>query len=139
MNKFVNIAILVLLAVFISFRINVACNELAKPGETSPIEAMDLDLPVIFQGTIPCMECPDATVTLHLEGTSYLLQHKTEGTPETTLEERGSWELRADTLFTFDTASNLATTYLLTDQDLIPLDRPANATYPRRLEKVTPD
>ena len=70
MNKFINITILVLLAIFISFRINIACNELRKSGEAEQ-ENAELSIPSSFTGILPCADCPGIQYVLTLDENSF--------------------------------------------------------------------
>jgi uncharacterized membrane protein len=124
MNKFANIAILVLLGIFISFRINVACNQLAQENEV--ITDADTELPALFTGVLPCASCP---------GIQYLLILKKDSFEEVSLyidrnpgefTETGTWNINRDTLRISDDSGRLLKSFLYRENELLLLDREEN-------------
>lgn len=100
MNRVINIGVLLLLVLFISFRVNVACNEL-RSDKTGNI-SIQPELPKTFIGFIPCNSCPDIQYTLILESERYVEISDSITGKTAPVHIEGHWKLKSDTLFIFD-------------------------------------
>lgn len=122
MNRFINIGILLLLVLFISFRVNVACNELMsnKPlQEITPFKT-----PVIFSGILHCNACVGIDYTLTLESDKYLENNLYVADDMGLIEIEGTWDFRSDTLFLYIEESLEYKRYLWKGNELILLNGP---------------
>ncbi len=122
MNKFINITILVLLAVFISFRINIACNELRKSGETEQ-ENTELSIPSSFTGILPCADCPGIQYVLTLDDNSFTEVSWYKDRSHEPFVTEGSWDQSGDTLRIFENEQDHLKTFLIEGRQLILLDQ----------------
>jgi uncharacterized membrane protein len=123
-NKVLNILILFLLALFISFRLVTACNQLDRTSESeTESDQTDMNLPVIYSGTIPCADCPGIEVYLLLEEKNLFteLNWYRDRSPEPFVEE-GTWELKGDSLSLFNSDRSLLRTYLYDGDTITMLD-----------------
>jgi uncharacterized membrane protein len=127
MNKLVNIVILVLLALFISFRINVACNQLAEQKKTEEPKAdMEIEFPAFYSGVLPCASCPGIQYTLILkEGRYEEISGYIDREPGW-FTETGIWTLIDDTLRILDNDHQPIKTFLYLDNALELLNREEN-------------
>lgn len=99
MNRFLNIGILLLLVLFISFRINVACNELRsdRPAQvTTPFK-----LPVTFGGLVSCTTCSGIDYSLTLESDRFLENNIYIEDEMEPIQIEGTWDFRSDTLYLY--------------------------------------
>lgn len=96
MNRFINIGILFLLVLFISFRINVACNELRseKPQE----EKLPFEIPITFNGILSCSNCVGIDYILILENDRFHEKNNYMDDGMGAIEVYGRWDFRSDTL-----------------------------------------
>jgi len=125
-NKFINITILVLLTVFILFRINTALNQMNSDDEqvSQSIE----DLPAVFSGVLPCADCPgiETVIVLNETGFEELSHYQERG--NNLFQEEGTWSLSGDTLKLYRSEDELYKAFIfsrdqikLMDQDLQPI------------------
>ena len=125
-NKFINITILVLLTVFILFRINTALNQMNSDDEqvSQSIE----DLPAVFSGVMPCADCPgiETVIVLNETGFEELSHYQERGS--NLFQEEGTWSLSGDTLKLYRSEDELYKAFIfsrdqikLMDQDLQPI------------------
>jgi copper homeostasis protein (lipoprotein) len=121
MNRVINIGILLLLVLFISFRVNVACNELRS--DKSGSEAVQAELPVTFTGLLPCDDCPDIQYTLTLEEERYVEKSFSIEGESAPLQSEGIWELISDTLYLFKENTYPDKRFLWKDDKIILLDQ----------------
>lgn len=111
--------------VFISFRINIACNELRKTGE-SEAEKADLSIPASYTGVLPCASCPGIRYALILGDENFTeASWYIDRDPEPFVTE-GIWETSGDTLRLFDDDRNRIKTFLVEGRHLILLDQSDN-------------
>jgi len=113
MNKFANIAILILLAVFISFRINVACNELSRDSSTTGTLSSSIELPASFYGTLTCNTCPETYIELHLDRDIYSETRQYSTRDFMPYAGMGNWNLSGDTLTTYKDSGLANLTFLV--------------------------
>ena len=121
MNRVINIGILLLLVLFISFRVNVACNELRS--DRSSGETKHIELPVSFSGTIPCNSCPDIQYFLTLESEKYVENSLPIDEETAPLHTEGLWELKSDTLYIYSEYDIPVKRFLWRDYEIILLDQ----------------
>ena len=100
MNRFVNIGILLLLVLFISFRVNVACNELRS--EKTQQEIFPFEIPVTFSGILSCSNCVDIVYTLTLENDRFYEKNNYLDDETDPVEMDGRWDFRSDTLYLYN-------------------------------------
>lgn len=122
-NKIINITILLLLVLFISFRISMACEQMNRDADDTLTESEQIDnLPVTFSGQLPCADCPAIDYYLLIEEDGFTgLSWYRDRSPDP-LEETGRWELRDDTLSIYDEHDGLLKTFLFEDDRLTLLD-----------------
>ncbi len=122
-NKAINIIILLLLILFISFRLNVACSQMDREGEQHISEEIE-NLPVVFYGTLPCADCPAIDYHIVIEEESFTeLSWYRDRDPDP-FKKTGEWVLRDDTLRIFDGETDeLVKTFHFDDDHLTLLDR----------------
>ena len=121
MNKIINIGILLLLILFISFRVNVACNELRS--DRLGAEAVQAELPVTYTGLLPCDNCPDIQYTLTLDIGKYVEKSFSIEGESAPLQSEGIWELRSDTLYIYNENTSPEKRFLWKDDEIILLDQ----------------
>ena len=120
-NKVVNITILVLLAVFIIFRVNTALNQMNK-GEQVQSGTIE-DLPAVFTGVMPCADCPgiEYIVVLNEDGFEELSHYLDRGSNLYQVE--GVWSLTGDTLKLYRDEEELHKAFLYGRDQIRLLDR----------------
>lgn len=122
-NKVVNITILVLLTVFILFRVNTALKQMNSEDEqkSQTIE----DLPAVFTGVLPCADCPgiESIIVLNEDSFEELSHYQDRGNNLYRVD--GTWTLTSDTLKLFRIEDELHKAFVysrdqikLLDQDL---------------------
>lgn len=125
-NKTVNIIIVVLLVLFISFRLSVACDELNRdrtpPADLSESEQID-NLPLSFTGTVPCDGCPDTEVHLHIEEDCFELLEWDLSDDLPSEPKKGHWVLSGDTLTIYSTELEPHAQFLFSEDRVNPIDR----------------
>lgn len=99
MNRVINIGILLLLALFISFRVHVAFSELRSVESIR--SGLPFDLPVTFNGIVPCTTCVGIDYTLTLENDRYLENNIYIEDEMGTIQIEGIWDFRSDTLYLY--------------------------------------
>lgn len=121
-NKFINIVILLLLALFISFRLFTACNQMNNEPQAELNDTIDSP-PAVFRGMIPCADCPGIDVYLLLEENNRFreLNWFRDRSPEPFVTE-GTWTLQGDTLTLFSNEDNRLKTFLYKEESIIMLD-----------------
>lgn len=117
MNRFINIGILLLLVLFISFRVNVACNELNSEQLTS--EILPFEIPVTFIGTLPCTSCMGIENTLILEEDRYIDNNTYIAGEMEPIRIEGTWKFRSDTLYLYIDEILNYKTFFWDDNELI--------------------
>jgi len=113
-NKLLNILILLLLALFMSFRLFTACNQMEADMEPQSEQSDPIDsLPSGYTGLIPCADCPGIEVYLLLEENNRFteLNWYRDRNPEPFVTD-GTWHLRADTLTIYNSDLERLKTYL---------------------------
>lgn len=118
MNKFVNIAILVLLGVFISFRINVACNELSKNKSSGDTFSALIDIPSTYHGTFNCTTCPETHIELSLNHDIYSETRQFSTRDFMPYTGMGKWQISGDTLTTYKDSGLTNLTFLIRPDSL---------------------
>lgn len=122
MNKFINITILLLLGIFISLRINVACSELEKLSDEKTAEET-FSIPVSYSGVLPCASCPGIRYVLVLEDEGFTEASWYIDRDQLPIVQKGDWQQTSDTLRLFDDSGELLKSFLLDDRDIILLDQ----------------
>lgn len=97
MNKILNISLLLLLVIFISFRVTTACSEIERAGQNTPFS----DLPRTYTGTLPCADCPGNLYHFQIMEDSFIELSWYLDLDSGPAEETGSWDFRGDTLFAY--------------------------------------
>jgi uncharacterized membrane protein len=122
-NKIINITILLLLVLFISFRISLACEQMDRDADATFTESEQIDnLPVTFSGQLPCADCPAIDYYLLIEEDGFTgLSWYRDRSPDP-FEESGRWELRDDTLSIYDGDDTRLKTFLYNNDRLTLLD-----------------
>ncbi|MCC5906074.1 MAG: copper resistance protein NlpE N-terminal domain-containing protein [Balneolaceae bacterium] len=137
MNKVVNIAIIILLAIFISFRINVACNELAREKQLETPQAdTKIELPAFYTGVLPCASCPGIQYWLILKEDHYEEISRYQDRDPTDFSKTGLWTLASDTLRILDDDYQTVKTFLLDDVVLELLDSDENSIDTEHPESI---
>lgn len=119
-NKVINITIILLLAIFISIRLSVACEQLHKEKANS--EDHQPEIPAAFSGTISAASAPGVEYFLVIEEekfkeVSWFIDR--DPTPFTT---EGTWELNGDTLRLFSENGEHIKSFLYSTHELLLLD-----------------
>jgi uncharacterized membrane protein len=122
-NKVINIIILLLLILFISFRLNVACSQMDRESEQRISEEIE-NLPLTFYGILPCADCPAIDYHIVIEEESFTeLSWYRDREPDP-FKNTGDWVLRDDTLRIYDGETDqLLKTFLFSDRQLTLLDQ----------------
>jgi uncharacterized membrane protein len=121
LNKYINISILLILGIFISLRINVACSELEKlSDEEVPEETFSV--PVSYSGVLPCASCPGIQYSLVLEDEKFTEASWYIDKDPNPFVKNGTWQQSADTLRLFDDSGELLKSFLLEGREIILLD-----------------
>lgn len=120
-NKIINITIVSLLVLFISFRLTTACGEMNNRDqvqESDPIE----ELPAVFTGMLPCADCPGIEMHLLIEEEGYTeLSWYRDRSPDPFMTE-GNWALKNDTLSLYIDNNELLKVYLYDGETITLLD-----------------
>ncbi len=98
-NKIINITIIVMLIIFISFRISIACEELQKDSQN--FEYPVIDLPAAFTGSLPEISSSETVYYLelnqeHFKEVTFYRDNKLNSSVTA-----GTWTQSADTLYLF--------------------------------------
>lgn len=121
-NKIINITILALLVLFISFRLTTACGEMdnrEQVRESDPIE----ELPAVFTGMMPCADCPGIEMHLLIDEDGFTeLSWYRDRSPEP-FKTEGTWVLNSDTLSLYSSENELLKSYLFDGETVKLLDR----------------
>lgn len=117
MNRFINIGILLLLVLFISFRVNVACNELRSDQPTP--ETQPFKIPATFSGILPCTTCVGIENTLTLENDRYIENNIYIEDEMEPIQIEGTWEFKSDTLYLYIDEILTYKTFLWEENELI--------------------
>lgn len=119
MNKFINIGILLLLVLFISFRINVACNQLDKKPA---VEKSNLAIPSTHETVLPCASCPGIEYSLTLNEDLFLEKNIYIDRAEQPVQIVGVWEVRSDTLILINDKDLIHKRFIIANDSLTLLD-----------------
>jgi len=122
LNKYINISILLILGIFISLRINVACSELEKLSDEETNEE-SFSIPVSYSGVLPCASCPGIQYSLVLEDEKFTEASWYIDRDPNPFVNKGTWQQSADTLRLFDDSDELLKTFLLDDREIVLLDQ----------------
>ena len=125
-NKVINITILVLLTVFILFRINTALKQMSS--DDKQVSQSIENLPAVFTGVLPCADCPGIESTLVLNENSFEEFSHYRNRGNNLYQVDGTWTLTGDTLKLYRVEGELHKAFLysrdqikLLDQDLQPI------------------
>jgi len=141
-NKVINITILVLLTVFILFRINTALKQMSS--DDKQVSQSIENLPAVFTGVLPCADCPGIESTLVLNENSFEEFSHYRNRGNNLYQVDGTWTLTGDTLKLYRVEGELHKAFLysrdqikLLDQDLQPItgDLEEYYTLDRSLEQ----
>lgn len=119
-NKFINIGILLLLVIFISFRINVACNQLDKKPD-NPSSSI-LNIPSDFEAVLPCASCPGIEYKLTLTENRFIESNVYIDRSDQPVEIDGIWEIQSDSLFLLKDNERIHKRFIISNHSLILLD-----------------
>jgi len=119
-NKVVNITILVLLAVFIIFRINTALNQMNSDNQQT--SASIENLPAVFSGVLPCADCPgiESIVALYDDRFEELSHYRDRG--NNLYQVDGNWALTGDTLKLYRVEDEIHRAFLFSREEIRLLD-----------------
>lgn len=130
MNKFINIGILLLLLIFISFRINVACNQLEKePAD----EETGLVIPSTYETVLPCASCPGIEYSLTLDENLFLEKNTYIDRSNVPVQIEGIWEIQSDTLILMNDKELIHKRFMITNGSLTLLDNEGDPMLPLNL------
>ena len=120
-NKFINITILVLLTVFILFRINTALNQMNSDDEqvSQSIE----DLPAVFSGVMPCADCPGIETVIVLNETGFEELSHYQERESNLYQAEGTWSLSGDTLKLYRSEDELYKAFIFSREQIKQLDQ----------------
>jgi uncharacterized membrane protein len=119
-NKIINITILVLIVLFVSFRVSTACSEMNKTEQVRSSDPIE-NLPVTFSGFTPCADCPGIDYYLLIEEDGFKeLKWYRDRSPDP-FEQRGEWVLNGDTLTIYDENNVRLNRFLYREDQLIML------------------
>ncbi|MFO7798613.1 copper resistance protein NlpE N-terminal domain-containing protein [Rhodohalobacter sp.] len=120
-NKVVNITILVLLVVFILFRVNTALKQMNSKEEQ--ISQSIENLPAVFSGILPCADCPgiESIVVLNEESFEELSHYQDRG--NNLYQVDGTWTLTGDTLKLYRVEDELHKAFVYSREQIKLLDR----------------
>ena len=120
-NKFINITILVLLTVFILFRINTALNQMNSDDEqvSQSIE----DLPAVFSGVLPCADCPGIETVIVLNETGFEELSHYQERESNLYQAEGTWSLSGDTLKLYRSEDELYKAFIFSREQIKQLDQ----------------
>lgn len=122
-NKVINITLLVLIVLFVSFRITSACNQMEKNkdrGESA------IEIPASYSGVIPCADCPGIEYRLYLEEDQFT-EFKTymDRNPEPFVAS-GTWSVISDSLSLISADGETISTFLYDGDTITMLDQEMN-------------
>lgn len=110
-NKIINLTIVSLLVLFISFRLVTACGEINNKDELPESDSIE-ELPAVFTGMLPCVDCPGIQTYLLIEKDGFTeLNWYLDRSPDP-FKTEGLWTLNGDTLSLYNTERELLKTYL---------------------------
>lgn len=120
-NKAVNITILVLLTLFILFRVNTALNQMNS--EDQQVSQSIEDLPAVYSGVMPCADCPgiESTVVLNEDSFEELNHYQDRG--DNLYRVEGTWTLTGDTLKLYRIESEIHKAFMFSRDQIKLLDR----------------
>ncbi len=120
MNKVVHFILPVL---FIMLWSSVACNQTDQEKPAKPDSSIDLDLPAMYSGLLPCADCPGVDYTLVLEESGYTGIRRYRDHSRDAFTQTGNWSLSADTLKLLKPDSTVSTMFLADRDQLVLLDQ----------------
>ncbi len=122
-NKVINITLLVLIVLFVSFRITSACNQMDK-NQQSVESAMEL--PASYSGVIPCADCPAIEYRLYLEEDQFTeFRTYMDRNPEPFVAS-GTWSVSSDSLSLTSADGESISTFLYDGDSITMLDQEMN-------------
>ena len=121
-NKAINITILILIVLFISFRLTTACNEMGKSEQELKSDSIN-ELPVTFTGFLPCADCPGIEYYLLVEEGGFTELSWYRDRNARPFSETGEWFLQNDSLSLYNYDGELLKTFLY-DENLLTLLSP---------------
>ena len=118
-NKIINITILLLLVVFISIRLSIACEELNKsPNDVlGDVHSLEIELPAAFSGSISSSGTQTDYI-LFLNKNRFKEVILTGGENKSAIERKGNWELTGGVLYLFDDRGNPIKNYSIKNSQL---------------------
>ena len=119
-NKFINIGILLLLGIFISFRINVACNQLDKKPD-NPTSSF-LNIPSNYEAVLPCASCPGIEYRLTLTENRFMESNVYIDSSDQSVEIDGTWEIQSNNLVLLKDDERVHKRFMIDNLSLILLD-----------------
>ncbi|PKD45014.1 copper resistance protein NlpE N-terminal domain-containing protein [Rhodohalobacter barkolensis] len=120
-NKVINITILVLLAVFILFRVNTALNQM-NSDDQQPSQSIE-EFPTVFTGVMPCADCPGIESTVLIEEESFTEWSHYQDRGDNLYQVDGNWSFSGDTLKLYRVEGELHKAFLYSKDQLQLLDR----------------
>lgn len=124
MKKFTAFTPPTFLLVLVLF-VSISCNQPNNQQKTlsSETEQFDLNVPVMYTGTLPCADCPGINYQLILdEGQFTEISHYQDRSAES-FEESGTWEIAGDTLTLVGSEDLILKRFLFEEDSLRLLDR----------------
>ncbi len=121
-NKFINIGILLLLVTFISFRINVACNQLDKKPDDPSSSPTNLNISTDYEAVLPCASCPGIKYRLNLTENRFIESNVYIDRSDQPVEIDGTWEIQADRLILIKEDDRVHKRFIISNRSLILLD-----------------
>ncbi len=132
MKKFTPFKPPICITFFLFFSVLISCNQPENQQETPAIETgqstsapeqINLNLPALYTGTLPCADCPGINYQLIIEEDRFTeISHYQERSTES-FKETGKWETNGDTLTLRGEENLILKRFLLADTSLTLLSR----------------
>lgn len=122
-NKVINITLLVLIVLFVSFRITSACNQMEKNKESG---VSTIEPPASYFGVIPCADCPGIEYRIYLEEDQFMVFRIYQDRSQEPFLEKGTWSVSSDSLSLTSADGETTSTFLYEDDRLVVLDQEKN-------------
>lgn len=104
-----------------------SCNQKKETETTShsgvKTEQIDITLPAMYSGKLPCADCPNIRYRLIIEENKFTEISIYDNDPNARFEKIGDWEINGDTLSIFDSENSLIKRFLVNEKKLTLLDR----------------
>lgn len=104
-----------------------SCNQKRETETTSnsgvKTEPINITLPALYTGTLPCADCPSIRYSLIIDDSSFTEISTYDNDPNARFEKSGHWNMNGDTLSIYDSENSPLKRFLVNEKTLTLLDK----------------